>query len=191
MWESTLIITAVSDHASRCACVICQQLVREVNNHDRSLFLGLPASFSLTTPHYTGRVLRLWSELSFLPMSGRSPDTSERLISLCSNWLTHSRYSHMDTWSVFSTLWHHGGLTPAWWLPHYLAHHKHHIFNSSLLWGTNTLQQGWAINFSKGTAVEGCTDKMNSILLKSNLTVYINSFVQLFTTVPVFLVVPW
>lgn len=115
VWESTLIITAVSDHASRCACVICQQLVREVNNHDRSLFLHLPASFSLTTPHYTGRVLRLWWELSFLPMSGRSPDTSERLISLCANCLTHSRFTHMDTWSVFSTLWHHGGLTPAWW----------------------------------------------------------------------------
>lgn len=38
------------------ACVICQRLVREVNNHDRSLSLPLclPPSFPLATPHYTG-----------------------------------------------------------------------------------------------------------------------------------------
>lgn len=69
------------------ACVICQQLVREVNSHDRALSppCCLSLSFSLTTPHYTGGV----SAASVVKAMARArfsasvlADTSERLISL-------------------------------------------------------------------------------------------------------------
>lgn len=94
--ESTLIITAVSDHASRRTCVICQQLVSGVNSHDRCLFLSVSRRLFLSPrpiaqdAYQQRALLRLWWVLSFLPMSGRSTDTSERLISLCSDCIQQS-----------------------------------------------------------------------------------------------------